>query len=182
MIPLSKHSKDTLLNIAEWTIIEYLEHGKPGSIPEKFKIDSELCIKTGVFVTVYINEELRGCIGTFSESTELYKNVHQLSMQAAFEDNRFKPVSLPEIKYLSIEISVLSKRQRIYSPDEIILGKHGIYLIHGNKRATLLPQVALENKYSKIEFLECCAKNKLGLSKNSWKDAEIYVYETMIIR
>jgi hypothetical protein len=82
---------------------------------------------------------------------------------------------------MKVEISVLLPRKRIFGPDEIEIGTHGIYLIHGYRRATLLPQVALTNNWTPVEFLECCAENKLGLSKSSWKEAELYVYEAILI-
>ncbi len=177
---LSIDHKNTLLNIAEWTIIDYLENGKGKFSAEKFEIDVLLESKFGVFVSVYVGEDLHGCIGTFSESEPLFENVNRMAIQAAFEDSRFKPVCMRDIQAMRVEISVLSKRIRIKSPDDIIIGKHGIYMIHGIRRATLLPQVAVANKWSAIEFLECCAKNKLGMNKDSWKEVELFVYEAVV--
>lgn len=178
---LTRRQKHTLLNIAEWAITDYLESGKRQKLPDTFLLDDILKSTVGAFVSVYINNDLRGCIGTFSEKNILYKNVHQMAIQAAFEDRRFKPVSEDELAGLKVEISVLSPRKKINDPSEIKIGKHGIYMIHGIRRATLLPQVALEQNWNSIEFLECCATNKLGLNKNSWKEAELYVYEAIVI-
>ncbi|MEX2370005.1 MAG: AmmeMemoRadiSam system protein A [Bacteroidales bacterium] len=176
-----KH-KNTLLSIAEWSIQDYLITGKRSRLPESFEIDMALESRMGAFVTVYVKHKLRGCIGTFSESKPLYENVHQMSVEAICEDNRFKSVSHSELKNLEVEISVLSPRIRVENPDDIIIGKHGIYMINGILRATLLPQVALENNWSVIQFLECCAENKLGLCKNSWKESELFVFETVVFR
>jgi hypothetical protein len=178
---LNKNHRHTLLSIAEWAITDYLESGKRNPLPGEFNIDKILESKKGAFVSVYVKNKLRGCIGTFSESDPLFDNVHQLSIQAATEDRRFKAVKSKEISDLKIEISVLSPRKRINSPSDIVIGKHGIYLIHGIRRATLLPQVAVKNRWNAIEFLECCAENKLGLNRESWKEAELYVYEAVII-
>ncbi len=177
---LSSQHKHTLLNIAEWAIQDYLETGRQNKLSEKFKIDPVLRMTVGEFVSVYIQGRLRGCIGTFSEKEPLFENVHQMAMQAAFEDRRFKPVKTQELPDLKVEISVLSPRIRIEGPEEIEIGKHGIYMIHGIRRATLLPQVAENMNWSAIEFLECCSKNKLGLNKDSWKDAELFVYEAIV--
>ncbi len=174
--------KHTLISIAEWSVQETVTTGKRISLPETFRIDDILRSPMGAFVTVYIDKELRGCIGTFSESEPLYKNVHEMARQAATEDRRFRPVSLDELPQLEVEISVLSPREKISGPEEIEIGKHGIYLIHGIRRATLLPQVAVKNDWSPVEFLECCAGNKLGLDRDSWKEAEIFVYEATVIR
>ena len=178
----SLEDRNTLISIAKWSIHHLLETGGQSSLPDMFKISDALKLKVGAFVTVYVNEHLRGCIGTFSESEQLYRNVRQMAIQAAFEDHRFKPVQLSELENMRIEISVLSPREKIMNPMEINIGKHGIYMIHGYRKATLLPQVAVENHFSTIEFLECCAKNKLGLSKDSWREAELYVYEAIVIK
>lgn len=178
----TKKQKHTLLSIAEWSIHDYLTTGKRDKLPGKFEIDPVLKSKRGVFVSVYVKKDLRGCIGTFSENEPLYKNVHQMALQAAVEDKRFRPIGVEEIYDLEIEISVLTPRTRIEGPEDIVIGKHGVYLIHGIRRATLLPQVAVQNDFSPVEFLECCAENKLGLSRSSWKEADLYVYEAIVIR
>ena len=178
---LTQHDQHTLLSIAEWSIQDYLRTGKRHPLPDNILIGRDLKICTGVFVSVYVEKQLRGCIGTFSETEPLYVNVNQMAIQAATEDRRFKQIREEEIPAMDIEISVLTPRSRITGPDDIVIGKHGIYLIHGIRRATLLPQVAVKNGWNAVEFLECCSKNKLGLHKDSWKEAELYVYEAFII-
>ncbi len=177
----TEQQEHTILNLAEWSIQDFMESGKRRKLPATFMEDPSLQAKLGVFVSVYIRKELRGCIGTFAETDPLTHNIREMAIQAAFEDRRFKPIDNDELKDLKVEISVLSKRRRIYSPEEIEIGKHGIYLIHEIRRATLLPQVATNNNFSPVEFLECCAKNKLGLHADSWKESDMFVYEAIII-
>lgn len=176
--PTEKH---TLMSIAEWAILDYLSTGKRHPLPSRFNVEGKLSEKVGAFVSVYVDHELRGCIGTFSESEPLYRNVRQMAIQAATEDQRFKPLEEKDIQKMQLEISVLTKRERIDGPGDIEIGKHGIYLINGYRRATLLPQVAEKNNFTPVEFLECCAGNKLGLDKDSWKESELYVYEAVVI-
>ena len=178
----TEKQKHTMMSIAEWSIQESLTTGKRDELPNKFEIDPVLKSPCGVFVSVYVKSDLRGCIGTFSEKEPLYKNIQQMAVQAAVDDNRFKPVKERELNQLQIEISVLSPRERIEGPDDIVIGKHGIYMIHGIRRATLLPQVAAQNNWTPVEFLEVCAESKLGMSRNSWKESELFVYEAIIIR
>ncbi|MCF8225029.1 MAG: AmmeMemoRadiSam system protein A [Bacteroidales bacterium] len=179
---INNKNQHTLLSIAEWSVQDYLDHDRIRRLPEKFHIDEELRSRCGVFVTIYVGKKLRGCIGTFSEDNELYLNVKNISVQAAFEDRRFKPVSANEISDMKVEISILSQKSRVSRPEEIDIGRHGIYLINGIRRATLLPQVAVQNDFSPVEFLECCAENKLGMHRDSWKDSEIFVYEVTVIK
>ena len=81
---------------------------------------------------------------------------------------------------LKIEISVLTPKQLISGPEEIILGKHGIYIQHGMNRGTLLPQVAISQNWNVEQFLGNCAKYKAGLTWNGWKNADLYTYEAIV--
>ena len=178
---LSITHRELLLDIAESAILNYLDGNIDIDIsPEK--LDSEIKRNAGAFVSVYIGKELRGCIGTFSESKPLFENVKKMAVSAAFTDNRFRPIGKEETVKLQIEISVLTPRKRIFSPDEIKIGKHGIYIISGMNKGTLLPQVAEKNQWSSLEFLEYCAHYKTGLHKSGWKDAELYTYEAIVFR
>lgn len=175
---LSERNKDRLLDIAESAVVNHIEgYSLPDIYPEP---DDELKAKRGAFVSVYIGKELRGCIGTFSESKALYANVKNMAVSAAFSDKRFRPIKKEEMPELRIEISVLTPRKRIYDPDEVEIGKHGIFMVSGMSKGTLLPQVAVKNKWNSLEFLEYCAKYKTGLHKSGWKDAELYTYEAIV--
>ena len=167
------------MDIAESAILNYLD-GKIDIEISPEKLDSEIKQDAGAFVSVYIGKELRGCIGTFSESKPLYENVKKMAVSAAFTDSRFRPIRKEETAKLQIELSVLTPRRQIFSPDEIEIGKHGIYIISGMNKGTLLPQVAEKNQWSSLEFLEYCAQYKTGLHKSGWKDAELYTYEAIV--
>ena len=156
----------------------------PGKHPEPVSpaLTGNLKRGAGAFVSVYVKEELRGCIGTFSEDYPLYKNVENMAVSAATCDSRFPSVRAEEFSELEIELSVLSPRKRIYDPSEIELGKHGIYLKLDSKRGTLLPQVAISQQWTVEEFLGNCSKYKAGIGWDGWKDAEIYTYEATVFR
>ena len=176
---ISQKNRDTLLDIAEAAILNHLGERKEIAVdPEQF--DNEITARAGAFVSIYVDQKLRGCIGTFSEDKPLFENVQKMAISAAFQDNRFEAISSDETGKLGIEISVLTPRERIYSEDEIEIGKHGIYMISGMQRGTLLPQVAVKNSWTGREFLEYCAQYKTGLHKSGWHDAEIYTYEAII--
>ena len=70
--------------------------------------------------------------------------------------------------------------KKVYSSDEIILGKHGIYIKKGQFSGTFLPQVAIETGWSKEEFLGHCARDKAGIGWEGWKDAELFTYEAAV--
>lgn len=173
-----KH-KNILLDLAESSILNYMDGNIDSPMPPLDAVP-EISELAGAFVSVYVSAKLRGCIGTFSESAPLFKNVQKMAVSAAFHDSRFKAVNRSEYKKLKIEISVLTPRQRIFSVDEIEIGRHGIYLISGPQRGTLLPQVAVNNNWSALELLENCAEYKVRIDKNGWRDAEMYTYEAIV--
>jgi MEMO1 family protein len=168
-----------LLTIARSTLETYLQtHQTPPVHLEQ--LSATLRTPCGAFVTLKKQGELRGCIGNFSGTEELAKTVQKMAVAAATEDYRFSPVSATELKGLDIEISVLSPMRKVMSPQEIQLGKHGIYIRKGNHAGTFLPQVAKETGWTLEEFLGHCAQDKAGIGWEGWKDAELYVYEAEV--
>jgi hypothetical protein len=175
----SRDEKIMLLQIARKTIQHYVKvrqmpDDMPGLYPESLNIHA------GAFVTLRINGELRGCIGRFSSELPLHSLIKQMAVASSAHDSRFEPVTASEADQLEIEISVLSPLKKADSPDEIILGKHGIYLKKGFSTGTFLPQVATETGWNLEEFLGHCARDKAGIGWDGWKNAEIFTYEACV--
>lgn len=171
--------KKILLGIARSTIVKFINERKLPEVDDK-NFSSNLKMHAGCFVTLKEKGELRGCIGRFTADIPLWKVVQQMAVSSATEDTRFLPVTAREIDKLEIEISVLSPMKRIYSADEIVLGKHGIYIKKGYSSGTFLPQVATETGWSVTEFLGHCSRDKAGLGWDGWKNAELYTYEACV--
>jgi AmmeMemoRadiSam system protein A len=163
---LSIDEKKLLLKVARESIHKEFEDAK---IPDaNFSEYPKLKMELGVFVTLKIKNELRGCIGYIIGQKPLYETIIQAAKQAAFGDPRFMPLNREEFEKIDIEISVLSPFESIESYDEIEVGKHGLLLDEGG-RAVLLPQVATEQKYNRSEFLTALC-HKAGLYGNYWKE------------
>jgi len=103
-----------------------------------------------------------------------------MAIASATKDNRFSRVTAKEIDELHIEISVLSPLKKIENSDEIVLGKHGIYIKKGYNAGTFLPQVATETGWNLEEFLGHCSQDKAGIGWDGWKEAELFTYEAFI--
>jgi MEMO1 family protein len=176
---LNENEKATLLGIARETINQYIRYDKVPAI-DKSKLTPRIQQPYGAFVTLKEDGQLRGCIGRFEATNPLYELVQQLAISSSTEDTRFQPVSADEIDNLDIEISVLTPMRRIYSIDEFVLGKHGIYMKKGYSSGTFLPQVADETGWTKEEFLGHCARDKARIGWDGWKDAELYTYEAYV--
>jgi AmmeMemoRadiSam system protein A len=129
-------------------------------------------IKTGAFVTLHMNGELRGCIGFIYSNNNLIKTIADAAVLAAFQDYRFLPLSKEEFDKIKIEISVLSEPQKISSYDEIVIGKHGLIVEEEGKRGLLLPQVATEYNMNLEEFLTAICR-KANLSPYLWQKKQI---------
>ena len=136
----------------------------------------------GVFVTLHLNGNLRGCIGRFTSPSSLHSTIREMARSAAFEDPRFPALSKKEATEIEIEVSVLSPLKRIQSIDEFKLGRDGIYMRKGYNHGTFLPQVAKETGWNTEEFLGHCARDKAGIGYYGWKDAELYTYQTEVVK
>lgn len=141
----------------------------------------------GVFVSLHVENRLRGCIGYVEGLRSLPEAVQETAISAATRDPRFTPLSANELDQIAIEISVLSPLRQIESPAEIALGKHGVMLRLGHHQGLLLPQVALhhnwEANFHGVETFLAHVCQKAGLPLDGWKnpEAEIYVFEAEII-
>ena len=177
---ISAEEKRELLKKARNAISRFLKTGKHGN-PEPPETNGILNDEAGVFVSIYVNNGLRGCIGNFARGETLNDLVQRMAVSAA-RDHRFEHLKKDELENMQVEISVLSPLKKIESSDEIKLGKHGIYIKKGKNSGTFLPQVAKKTGWTLEQFLGHCARDKAGLGWEGWKDAEIYTYEAYIFR
>jgi AmmeMemoRadiSam system protein A len=124
------------------------------------------------FVTLRLDGELRGCIGTIDARRPLGEDVARNACAAAYRDPRFPPVTAAERPALAIEVSVLSPRVPFEAADEAEAAARlrplvdGVYLQYGESTATFLPQV-WEGLPDPIEFL-AHLRSKAGLPPHFW--------------
>ena len=99
------------------------------------------------FVTLRLEDELRGCIGSVDARRLLGDDVAANARAAAYRDPRFPPVSGEERARLAVEVSVLSAREPLAAASEaqacalLRPGIDGVYFEYGHLAATFLPQV-----------------------------------------
>jgi MEMO1 family protein len=149
--------------------------------PDHKSIPKTLFMPAGAFVTLNINNQLRGCIGKIVSADPLCNVVAEMAFAAAYEDPRFPPLTLPEFTEVDLEISVLTPLRKINNISEIEVGRHGIYIRKAGKSGVLLPQVASERGWSVTEFLEHTADDKAGLGRDGWRDADIFIFEAIVL-
>jgi len=174
---LTKKDKLFLLKVARESIESRLNNTyfKVKNIPDSLKFNS------GCFVTLHLNGMLRGCIGNFREDVNIVENVAEMAISAAFSDPRFPAIAdIDELKQCEIEISVLSP-MIMCSPEDIVVGRDGIYIRKVYYSGVLLPQVATEHNFDRETFLtHTCYK--AGLNGDCWKqpDVNIYRFEAVV--
>ncbi|MEF8845178.1 MAG: AmmeMemoRadiSam system protein B [Bacteroidales bacterium] len=176
---LNEEEKKSLLKIARRALEEYIRNAQTPEIDEE-ELTETLKEKTGAFVTLQKDGELRGCIGRFSADKPLYELIGQMAITSATQDVRFSSVTEDELDDITIEISVLTPMEKIESADEIELGTHGVYIEKGGMSGTLLPQVAEKFNWTKEEFLGHCARDKAGIGWEGWKEANLYKYSAIV--
>ncbi len=143
--------------------------GAPLSCPEA--PTKSLREKRGAFVTLRKNGELRGCIGYIRPYKPLIDAVWEMAESAALRDTRFIPVEPSEVDDLDIEITVLSPLQKVASPNEVLVGRHGLLITRGYRSGVLLPQVPIESDWDRETFLsQTCIK--AGLPPDAWQEPD----------
>jgi uncharacterized protein (TIGR00296 family) len=67
------------------------------------------------------------------------------------------------------------------SPDEIVVGRHGLMMQHGPHAGLLLPQVPTTYGWDREEFLEALC-HKAGLHNTAWRepDTKLLAFEAEV--
>ncbi len=177
--PLTAPEKSELLKIARASIENHLTDTQ--TVPTVIYEYPALNVPAAAFVTLSLDGELRGCIGSLEARKPLAACVAEMAEQSAFDDPRFEPLTEDEFRKIEVEISVLSPLVKA-TADDIVPGKHGVVVRLGRRSGTYLPQV-WEAFKGKEEFLSSLCAEKAGLSVDAWKKpgVELYLYTATVI-
>jgi AmmeMemoRadiSam system protein A len=159
----SSEERSQLLRLAHDSISSALEHREISMEPPT----PHFAEPRGAFTSIYLRGQLRGCVGYVLPTCPVYRAVAETARAAAFDDNRFPPVTQEEAPHLAIELSILSPPQSI-EPEEIEIGRHGLLISGQGRRGLLLPQVPVERAWDRIIFLEQTCR-KAGLPADAWQ-------------
>jgi len=162
-------NKNRLLQVARESLEYFLINGQRTEFTPE---NPELLTKRAVFVTLRKRDsgDLRGCIGQTEARFPLIEAVAKTVISAAVDDSRFPQVKLNELANLLIEINVLTPMFDI-TPENVVVGKHGLLLSKGSCRGLFLPEVAVSRGWGRLTFLdELC--RKADLPRGSWRDAD----------
>jgi len=174
---LTGADKRDLLRLARSAVTRYIEDKETPQCPDG---GPNLKVPRGAFVTLKKKGALRGCVGFIEPVAPLCQTIIQCAVYAAVEDRRFPPVAREELQDLEYEISVLTPLEPVSDPSSIKVGKHGLVVTQNGRKGLLLPQVAVENRWSRNEFLaQTCLK--AGLPADAWKKgAKLQTFEAVV--
>jgi len=177
-----------ILSLAHRSIEHFFNSEKILEINEKELPTDQLKEKRACFVTLTLEGNLRGCIGHIEPIQQLYLDIIENAISAAFEDPRFNPLSKNEFKNVKLEVSVLTVPLKLnFFDSQDLLNKlrpkiDGVIIRRGHYGATYLPQV-WEDLKNKEEFLSSLCQ-KAGLPAEDWQKSglEVMTYQAEVIK
>ena len=146
-------------------------------------------INKSLFITITLNNRLRGCIGTLQNHDNIFNNIYKYSIASAFQDSRFEPMNNIEIRDCKLYITLLEQKNRLENGlpqymNEYSIGNDGIELVINTKySAFFLPSVGddmmkegLPPHEIKIRLLELlCKKSGLSYDKCYLDKTDFYI-------
>jgi uncharacterized protein (TIGR00296 family) len=169
---LSEEEGQMLVKTARLVVTEYLKEGKKLELSKDFK--SKFSYKSGVFVTLSKEENLRGCIGFPTPDRILHQSLVDAAIASSTEDPRFSPVRYEELNEITFEVTTLTSPVEIKAKDPeeyprmIKVGRDGLIVKWEFGAGLLLPQVPVEYGWNEEEFLGHTCE-KAGAPSNYWK-------------
>jgi len=136
-----REMEDPYVKLARESLEYYAETKKSLPIPENLPgefYDEQ----AGVFVSLHIGNQLRGCIGTIIPTkSSLAEEIISNAISAGMRDYRFNPVTDKELTQLSYSVDVLLTPEQIDSKEKLDINKYGVIVSHNHKTGLLLPNI-----------------------------------------
>ena len=184
--PLSKDQGLSLVALARQALLKHFKRPVPAEHQDQIEAalaDPALQATFGIFVTLKIDGQLRGCIGNLVGHEPLVDGVRANALNAAFHDPRFRPLTAKELDRVSIEVSILTTPQPLeYADAEDLTARlrphvDGVTIRKGFASATFLPQVW--EQLPEVESFLSHLCQKAGLPGQAWRkgDLEVETYQ-----
>ena len=148
----TRRKEDVYVQLARRTVELYT---KEGAVPRveggraQFPDGTDLALpedmlsrRAGTFVSLHLDGQLRGCIGTIgatepSVAEEIVRN----AVSACSRDPRFSRVREGELPSIIYSVDVLGPVEEISSPDQLDVKRYGVICSKGSRRGLLLPNL-----------------------------------------
>lgn len=179
---LNEAQGQLLVKLARYTLMKRLEQQIQQDKYDSLKAAlTDSCFQQtgGVFVTLTLSGQLRGCIGNLTSNEPLESGVRRNAINAAFHDPRFAPLNASDLEQIEIEISILSEPRPLkYRDGDDLLNKlrpniDGVIIRQQAASATFLPQVWEQLPRPQDFLAHLCMK--AGLAADSWRNSQLEV-------
>lgn len=134
--------EDPWVRLAQLSLETYVRTGRPlDRLPDG--LPAELTQQAaGAFVSLHVQGQLRGCIGTIAPTAEtLAEEIVRNAISAGTRDPRFPPVRKEELDGLEYSVDVLGKPEPVDHPQQLDPKRYGVIVSCGGRRGLLLPDL-----------------------------------------
>lgn len=170
-----KDQEDEYVRLARLSLETFVREqritGLPDGLPEEMTQR-----RAGAFVSLHIDGNLRGCIGTVGPTREnVAEEIIHNAVSAASRDPRFSPVTEAELPFLEYSVDVLGETEKIRSPEELDVKRYGVIVTCGGRQGLLLPNL---DGVRDVEQQISIARQKAGIRP----DEEIELERFEVVR
>jgi AmmeMemoRadiSam system protein B/AmmeMemoRadiSam system protein A len=184
---LREADRQRLVEAARFGVTFGLENGRAPSVGLGEGLSPALTAQRAAFVTLTLDGQLRGCIGSVIAHRALLVDVVENAYKAAFADRRFAQLTRDEAERMEVSVSVLSTPRPIGFRDEADLVRQARPDVDGmilsdkiggrDHRGIFLPSVW--TGIPKAEDFVKRLKNKAGLPLDHWSPSlSVHRYTT----
>lgn len=168
-----RENEDPYVKLARESLEYYIKTGDFMKIPSYVPAEMVNTAR-GVFVSLKLDGELRGCIGTIMPVTDSCANeIIRNAVEAGIHDPRFYPVDQDELRELEYSVDVLMPPEKA-TRDMLDVKRYGVIVTKGRKSGLLLPDLEGVNT---VEEQLNIALEKANINRN--EDYEIQRFEVI---
>jgi MEMO1 family protein len=169
-----RKSETPFVQLARQALEHYVLEQKVMAPPEP--ILEEMSHQAGCFVSLKMNGQLRGCIGTVDPVTpNIAAEIIRNAICAGTQDDRFFPVEAEDLDQLIYSVDILSKEETVHSLAELDPQRYGLIVVKGERSGLLLPNIeGVETADEQIQI----TKQKAGIGQDE-EDVTYYKFEVM---
>lgn len=143
-----RQGEDGFVRLARLAIEQFVRTGAQAAWADMKQVVGELDAhrmerrKAGAFVSMHLEGELRGCMGTIVPVCQhVGEEILRNAVTACSEDQRFPAVGIDELDGLAIKVDVLSPFEPVASPEALDPARYGVIVERQGRRGLLLPHL-----------------------------------------
>ena len=176
-------SQSLLLKIARESITEVFEAQNTIDKEQLIKEYPVLNEPLAAFISIYIDNELRGQSGYIEPKASLLEEIVHHAKAAAFQDKKHEPLKVSEYLQAKLELSLLTPQTQLTYANvddlrsQITPYEDGLFISLRDKQAYLLPQAW--SQYPSFEAFFSHLLSKSGIDEKELSTyPEVFIFQT----